>query len=59
LLIPALAESAPIDILRGPSSFPRPPQFADPTLMLRPFAPVATQRLQPGSSAVAFDAVPK
>jgi hypothetical protein len=56
LLIPALAETAPIDILRGLSVFPRPPQVIDVT---RNFAPVATQRLQPGSAAVTFDAVPK
>jgi hypothetical protein len=58
LLIPALAETAPIDILRGPSTLQRQPQFTEP-LMLRPFAPVATQRLQPGNAAVAFDAVTK
>jgi len=58
LLIPALAESGPIDILRGPSGMQRPSQFTE-TLLLRTFAPVATQRLQPGSAAVAFDSVPK
>ncbi|HSY47504.1 MAG TPA: hypothetical protein VLC46_01710 [Thermoanaerobaculia bacterium] len=70
LLIPALAESGPIDILRGPSGFqpqvqPRqrpqqlsPPQFME-TLMIRPFAPVATQRLQEGSAEVVFDSVSK
>jgi hypothetical protein len=58
LLIPALAESGPIDILRGPSSLQQPPQFTDPS-RFRPFAPVATQRLQPGSAAVAFDSAPR
>jgi len=58
LLIPALAESAPIDILRGPSSPQPPPQFMEPS-RFRTFAAVAMQRLQPGSSAVAFDAVSK
>jgi hypothetical protein len=56
LLLPALAETAPIDILRGPSGFQRQPQFMDAT---RNFAPVATQRLQPGIAAVVFDAVSK
>lgn len=55
-IIPALAESAPIDILRGPSGLQlQPPQFME-TLMLRGFPPVATQRLQQGSAAVGFDA---
>jgi hypothetical protein len=55
LLIPALAESGPIDILRGPSGSQRqPPQYLE-TSMLRGFAPVATQRLQQGSAAVVFD----
>lgn len=58
LLIPALAESGPIDILRGPSGLQRQPQFME-TLMLRGFAPVATQRLPQGSAAVAFDSVSK
>jgi hypothetical protein len=52
-LIPALAETAPIDILRGPSVLQRPPQPPDVT---RTFAPVETQRLEPGSAAVGFDA---
>jgi hypothetical protein len=63
LLIPGLAESGPIDILRGPSSMqraqmpsmqrlPLPPPI-DPAL--RNFAPVETQRLAPGNAAVAFD----
>ncbi len=56
-LIPALAESAPIDILRGPSGLQlRPPQFME-TLMLRGFPPLETQRLQPGNAAVGFDGV--
>ena len=54
LLIPALTESGPIDILRGPSVLQRQLQFMEP-LMLRAFAPVATQRLQQGSAAVVFD----
>jgi hypothetical protein len=64
LLVPGLAESGPIDILRGPPSVQRPPMpsmqrlpqppFIDPSL--RNFAPVETQRLGPGSAAVAFDA---
>jgi hypothetical protein len=58
VLIPALAESAPIEILRGASGVQRPPQFMEP-LILGAFAPIATQRLQPGSAAVAFDAVSK
>jgi hypothetical protein len=53
LLVPALAESGPIDILRGPSGQQRPGQVTD--ILIRNFAPVATQRLQPGSPAVAFD----
>jgi len=53
LLVPALAESGPIDILRGPSVLPRPGQVTD--ILIRNFAPVATQRLQPGSAAVSFD----
>jgi hypothetical protein len=61
-LIPGLAESGPIDILRGPSGLQPPPQqqpqFME-TLMLRGFAPVATQRLQQGSAAVIFDSVSK
>ena len=58
LIIPALAESGPIDILRGPSVLQRQLQFMEP-LMLRGFAPTATQRLQQGSAAVAFDSVSK
>lgn len=57
LLIPALAESGPIDILRGPSSLPRQPQLTE--IVSRNFAPVATQRLQPGSPGVAFDSTAK
>jgi hypothetical protein len=57
LLIPALAESGPIDILRGPSSLPRQPQLMEN--VSRNFAPVAMQRLQPGSPAVAFDSTAK
>jgi hypothetical protein len=55
-LISDLAETAPIDILRGPSGVQfRPPQFME-TLMLRGFPPLDTQRLQEGSAAVGFDA---
>jgi hypothetical protein len=56
LLIPALSESAPIDILRGSSVSQRQLQVMEP-LLLRGFAPIATQRLQPGSTAVGFDVV--
>jgi hypothetical protein len=58
LLISGLAESGPIDILRGPSGLQRQLQFME-TVMLRGFAPVATQRLQQGSAAVIFDSVSK
>ena len=57
LLITALAESGPIDILRGPSSQLRQPQFIESAM--RGFAPVATQRLQPGSAVVVFDSASK
>src|SRR4051794_40130169 len=53
VLLSALAETVPIDILRGPSVLPRQTQLIDVT---RNFAPMATQRLQPGSAAVAFEA---
>jgi hypothetical protein len=53
LVIPALAESAPIDILRGPSVLQRSSQFTDVT---RNFAPVEMQRLEAGRAAVGFDA---
>jgi hypothetical protein len=67
LLIPGLAESGPIDILRGPIAVQRLPQsgmqrFPQPPVMdpsLRNFAPEATQRLGAGTSAVAFDATAK
>jgi hypothetical protein len=63
LLIPGLAETGPIDILRGPPGVQRVPQSLPlPPLMdpsLRNFAPVATQRLEPGSAAVAFDGAAK
>jgi hypothetical protein len=54
LLVPALAESGPIDILRGPIAVQRQAQVMD--IMLRNFAPIATQRLEPGNASVAFDA---
>jgi hypothetical protein len=58
LLIPAIAESGPIDILRGPSVMQqRQPQFIES--WMRGFAPVTTQRLPPGSAAVVFDGVGK
>jgi hypothetical protein len=67
LLIPGLAESGPIDILRGPPGVQRLPQQGGQRLplppqidpVLRNFAPVETQRLGPGSAAVAFDATVK
>jgi hypothetical protein len=67
LLIPGLAESGPIDILRGPPGVQRLPQQGGQRLPLPPqidpalrnFAPVETQRLGPGSAAVAFDATVK
>ncbi|MEA2239485.1 MAG: hypothetical protein QOC81_4209 [Thermoanaerobaculia bacterium] len=52
LLVPGLAESGPIDILRGPSAMQRP---ALPMDVARNFVPVGTQRLGPGSPAVSFD----
>ncbi|HEX3576929.1 MAG TPA: hypothetical protein VHY33_00080 [Thermoanaerobaculia bacterium] len=52
LLMPALAETAPIDIVRGPSVLQRPQQVIDVT---RNFAPVTTKRLEAGSAAVAFE----
>jgi hypothetical protein len=52
LIIPALAETATIDILRGPSGMQRPPQLMDAT---RNFAPVATQRLEAGKPTVVFE----
>lgn len=55
LLIPALAETAPIDILRGPSILQRPQQLLDPN---RNFGTSATQRLEAGK-AVVFDSVPR
>ncbi|HEX3070127.1 MAG TPA: hypothetical protein VHX14_16290 [Thermoanaerobaculia bacterium] len=67
LLVPGLAESGPIDILRGPAGVQRLPQSGmqriplppamDP--LLRTFVPVETKRLEPGSTAVAFDATAK
>jgi len=57
LLITGLAESGPIDILRGPSSQLRQPQFIESAM--RGFVPVATQRLQPGSATVVFDSASK
>jgi hypothetical protein len=53
LLIPAIAESGPIDILRGPTVLQRQPQFIES--WMRGFAPLATQRLQQGSATVVFD----
>jgi hypothetical protein len=58
LLIPGLAESGPIDILRGPSVLQqRQAQFIE--TLLPGFAPVATQRLQQGSAVVVFDSASK
>jgi len=56
LLIPALAETAPVDILRGSSTLLRPQQLFDVT---RNFGPMATQRLEAGKTAVVFDSVPR
>ena len=55
LLVPAMAESGPIDILRGSAAFQRPGFVMD--IMLRNFGPIATKRLEPGSTAVTFDAM--
>ncbi|HEV7572024.1 MAG TPA: hypothetical protein VGQ21_11055 [Thermoanaerobaculia bacterium] len=56
-LVAGLAETGPIDILRGPFGSQRQPQFLES--LMRGFAPVATQRLQPGSAAVVFDSSSK
>jgi hypothetical protein len=53
LLLPALAETGAIDILRGPSVLQRQQQLIDGT---RYFGPIATKRLDPGSATVEFDA---
>jgi hypothetical protein len=52
LLIPALAETGPIDILRGPAVTV--PAQALEFLAVRDFAPTATKRLEPGSASVVF-----
>jgi hypothetical protein len=52
LLLPALAETAPIDILRGPSVLQRQTQLIDVT---RNFAAVATKRLEAESASVTFE----
>jgi hypothetical protein len=52
LFLPALAETAPIDILRGPSVLQRQTQLVDVT---RTFAPVATKRLEAESASVTFE----
>ena len=57
IVIPALAESGPIDILLGPYVSQRQPQFVEP--LMRGFTPSATQRLQPGSAVVVFDSTAK
>jgi hypothetical protein len=54
LIIAGLAESGPIDVLRGVSVLPRQPQLME-IAATRNFAPVASQRLDPGMSGVAFD----
>jgi hypothetical protein len=53
LAIPALAETGPIDILRGPSI----QQFMAPrdAVAVRDFAAIATRRLAPGINRVVFD----
>lgn len=53
-LIPALAEAGPIDILLGPSSLARGPRVIEMPAS-RVFAPIASQRLTPGSPVVAFE----
>ena len=52
LLIPALAETGPIDILRGPPATV--PAQALEFLAVRDFLPMATKRLEPGSASVVF-----
>ena len=53
-LIAALAETGPIDILRGVSSLQPPPQLIE-SMVLRGFAPVGTRRLEQGSAGVVFE----
>jgi hypothetical protein len=50
-----LAETGPIDILRGPPQIITNLQVME-VLGVRDFAPVASQRLMPGSSTVVFEA---
>jgi len=52
LLIPALAETGPIDILRGPT-VSAPVQTLE-FFAVRDFAPAAAMRLQPNSASVVF-----
>jgi hypothetical protein len=49
MLIPSIAETAPLDVLRGPSV----PLF--PTVALRDFVPQVTRRVQPGNDTVALE----
>ena len=52
LLIPSLAETGPIDVLRGPTVV-APPQTLE-FLAMRDFAATAVRRLEPGSASVVF-----
>jgi hypothetical protein len=54
LVIPALAETGPIDILRGPAVL-LPNLAAGDAVVLRDFAPFASRRLVPGIDRVVFD----
>jgi hypothetical protein len=53
LIIPALAETGPIDILLGPSTMPRGPRGIEMP-PLRSWSPIKSQRLPPESPIVAF-----
>jgi hypothetical protein len=55
LSIPALAETGPIDILRGPSAQPGLGMVSPEALALRDFPPVSTRRLEPGIERVVFE----
>lgn len=58
-LIPALAESGPIDILRGPSVLQQQQRQPIEMFVTRNFDPSATRRLEPGSARVEFGPVSK
>lgn len=55
LIIPALAESGPIDILRGPTAVLRPPRTIE-TFVVSGFTPTSSERLMAESSTVIFGA---